>query len=135
MDEVLQAQGYHTHMSPAGPDGGVDIIGGRGPMGFESPHLVVQVKSSNDPVDVKVLRELQGVMQSFDAERGLLVSWGGFKRSVYDESRQLFFQVRLWNSDDLIESLSEHYTQLPDDLQAELPLQRIWTLLIDDQPQ
>lgn len=133
VDEVLRAQGYHTLVSPPGPDAGVDIIGGRGPMGFEPPHLVVQVKSSDDPADVKVLRELQGVMQSFDAERGLLVSWGGFKRSVYDEARQLFFQVRLWDSDDLIEAMSEHYEQLPDDLQAEFPLQRIWTLVIEDQ--
>lgn len=133
VDEVLRAQGYHTHMSPPGPDGGIDIIGGRGPMGFESPHLVVQVKSSDDPAQVNVLRELQGVMQSFDAERGLLVSWGGFKRTVYEEARQLFFQVRLWDADDLIEAITEHYSELPDDLQAELPLQRIWTLIIEDQ--
>lgn len=132
VNAVLQAQGYHTQLSPAGPDGGVDIIGGKGPMGFEAPHLVVQVKSSDDPADVKVLRELQGVMQSFDAERGLLVCWGGFKRTVYDEARQLYFQVRLWDSDDLLDAIADEYDNLPDDLQAELPLQRIWTLVLDE---
>lgn len=131
VDAVLRAQGYQTELSPAGADGGVDIIGGRGPMGFESPHLVVQVKSADDPVDVKVLRELQGVMNGFDADRGLLVAWGGFRRTVYEEARKLFFEVRLWDSDDLIEALSEHYEQLPADIQAELPLQRIWTLVME----
>jgi len=54
--EVLKAQGYRVLMSPVGPDGGIDIIAGRGPMGFDQPRLCVQVKSSDTPVDVTVLR-------------------------------------------------------------------------------
>ena len=132
VDEILQTQGYRTELSPAGPDGGVDIIAGKGPMGFEAPRLVVQVKSSDAPADVRVLRELQGVMKSFGADRGLLVSWGGFKSSVYREARTLFFEIRLWDADDLIEALTESYERLPDDLQAELPLKRIWTLVLEE---
>ena len=79
--EMLKAQGYKVLMSPAGPDGGVDIIAGRGPMGFDQPRLCVQVKSSDSPVDVTVLRELKGVMDDFKADQGLLISWGGFKQS------------------------------------------------------
>jgi len=37
VDGVLRAQGYRTELSPPGPDGGVDIMAGQGPMGFESP--------------------------------------------------------------------------------------------------
>lgn len=132
VDEVLQTQGYQTELSPAGPDGGVDIIAGKGPMGFEPPRLVVQVKSSDAPADVRVLRELQGVMKSFGADRGLLVSWGGFKSSVYREARTMFFDIRLWDADDLIEALTETYERLPDDLQAELPLKRIWALVLEE---
>ncbi len=51
-------------------------------MGFGSPRLCVQVKSSPSPADVNVLRGLQGVLQNFHAEQGLLVCWGGFKSSV-----------------------------------------------------
>ena len=80
---LLEAQGYETYMAPEGPDGGADIIAGQGPMGFDPPRLCVQVKSSDAPVDVKVFRELQGVMPNFGANQGLLVSWGGFKSSVY----------------------------------------------------
>jgi len=132
VDEILQVQGYRTELSPAGPDGGVDIIAGKGPMGFEAPRLVVQVKSSDAPADVRVLRELQGVMKNFGADRGLFVSWGGFKSSVYQEARTLFFEIRLWDADDLIEALAENYGQLPDDLQAELPLKRVWTLVLEE---
>lgn len=67
---ILEAQGYKVKVSPEGPDGGVDIIAGRGPLGFDPPRLAVQVKSGDSPVDVKVLRELQGVMKNFGAEQG-----------------------------------------------------------------
>jgi restriction system protein len=132
VDEILQVQGYRTELSPPGPDGGVDIVGGKGAMGFEAPRLVVQVKSSDSPADVRVLRELQGVMRNFGADRGLLVSWGGFKTSVFAESRKLFFEIRLWDADDLIEALAETYGHLPDDLQAELPLKRVWALVLEE---
>lgn len=129
---VLRAQGYQTEMSPQGPDGGVDIVAGRGPMGFDPPRLCVQVKSSDGPVDVKVLRELNGVMKDFGADQGLLVSWGGFKQSVFNDARRRFFEIRLWDADDLIQALLEDYEHLPADLQAELPLKRVWTLVLEE---
>lgn len=129
---VLEAQGYKTKMSPPGADGGVDIIAGRGAMGFDTPKLCIQVKSSDSPVDVKVLRELQGVMKNFGAEQGLLVSWGGFKKTVTIEAGRLFFEIRLWDSGDLVEVLLENYEHLPDELKAELPLKRIWTLVPEE---
>ena len=132
VDALLKAQGYKTQMSSPGPDGGVDITAGWGPMGFDHPRLCVQVKSSSWPVDVKTLRELQGVMKNFGAEQGLFVSWGGFKQSVRAEARQRFFEIRLWDAGDLVEVLLEQYDRLPEDLKAELPLKRIWTLVLDE---
>ena len=79
---VLRAQGYTVRISPPGADGGVDIVAGRGPMGFDAPRLCVQVKSGDERVDVTVLRELQGVMKNYRAEQGLIVAWGGFKQTV-----------------------------------------------------
>ena len=34
VNAILEAQGDTTHQSPEGPDKGVDIVAGRGPMGF-----------------------------------------------------------------------------------------------------
>jgi restriction system protein len=133
VDEVLKAQGYYTRRSPEGPDGGVDIIAGRGTMGFDPPFLCVQVKSADAPVDVGVLRELQGTMKSYGAERGLLVSWGGFKTSVVrGEAPRQFFEIRLWDADDLIKAIMNNYEHLSGDLQAELPLKRIWVLVPEE---
>ena len=130
---VLRAQGYKVQISPEGPDGGVDILAGHGPMGFDSPRLVVQVKSGNDPVDVKVVRELKGVMDSFGAENGLIIAWGGYKSSVPKEAARLFFTIRLWDADDLVKAVLDHYENLPDALQAELPLKHIWTLVLNEE--
>ena len=71
-------------------------------------------------------------MKTFGADQGLLVSWGGFNRVVLEEARRSFFTVRLWDSGDLIEAVLKSYENLPDALQAELPLKRIWGLVLEE---
>ena len=39
-----------------------------------------------------------------------------------------FFRVRLWTQKELLEQLFAHYDHLDEDLKAELPLKRIWTV-------
>jgi restriction system protein len=107
VEAVLQAQGFTTERTPVGADGGVDIVGGKGPLGLDVPRICVQVKSSDDPADVTVLRQMQGVLSTFGADVGLIVSWGGFKRSVEQEARRHFFRMRLWDADDLLEAVLE----------------------------
>lgn len=128
---VLQAQGYTTEVSKPGPDGGVDIVAGTGSMGFGSPRLCVQVKSSQTPADVTVLRSLYGSMDAFGADQGVLVCWGGFNRAVLEDARRSFFRVRLWDSGDLLENILKNYERLPETLQTELPLKRIWGLVLE----
>jgi restriction system protein len=132
VEAVLRAEGYLTRVSPPGPDGGVDILAGTGSLGFGSPRLCVQVKSSTAPVGVDVLRALQGILQNFHAEQGLLISWGGFKSAVINEARQSFFAIRLWDSGDLLAAILKNNEKFSDDLQAELPLKRIWALVLED---
>lgn len=132
VEAVIKAQGYVTSRSEPGPDGGVDILAGSGPLGFDSPRICIQVKSSTSSVSVDVLRALQGTIQSFKAEQGLLVSWGGFKRTVLDEARRSFFTVRLWDSGALLNEILKYYDQFPDDLKAELPLKRIWSPVLEE---
>lgn len=133
VDGVLRAQGYYTNVSSPGPDGGVDILAGMGRMGFGEPRICVQVKSGAQASDIKVFRELIGTMQNFKAQQGLLVSWSGFKRTVVEEAKRQFFNVRLWDDGDLIEAIEENYENLPEDLQAEIPLKKIWTLVKEDE--
>ena len=77
VEAVLRAQELVTNRTNPGPDGGVDILCGRGALGLDRPRLCVQVKSQDQAVDVKVIRELQGSLSTFGADAGLIVSWGG----------------------------------------------------------
>lgn len=126
---ILEAKGYEAVISPKGADDGVDILAGRGAMGFDAPMLCVQVKSGDDPQPREVLDQLQGVMKKFNAQHGLLVSWGGFKTTLEREARRLFFQIRLWNDQKLVEELQDVYDKLPKEIQADIPLKRIWVLV------
>ena len=132
VDAVLRADGWATKSSPPGADGGVDILAGRGSLGLDDPRLCVQVKSQNSPADVTVYRTLQGTMQTFKAQQGLLVCWGGFNRVVLTEARIGHFSVRLWDSSDLVQAIYRTYERLPAEVQAELPLKREWMLVVEE---
>ena len=133
VDGVLAVEGWVTKVSPPGPDGGVDILAGRGSLGLDGPRLCVQVKSQQSPADVTVYRTLQGTMHAFSAEQGLLVCWGGFNRAVLQAAKQGHFTVRLWDSSDLVGAIYRNYDRLPADIRAELPLKRVWLLVAEDQ--
>lgn len=125
---ILETQGYRVVVSPPGADGGVDIVAGKGALGFEGPRLVVQVKSQDAPVDVSVLRELRGVMSQFKAEQGLLVAWGGVTKALAREAQRLFFEIRIWDAGEVVRALQHSYDQVSEELQSDLPLKKIWVL-------
>lgn len=130
---ILQAQGYQVRVSPEGADGGVDIIAGKGTLGFDSPRLAVQVKSSDSPIDVGVLREFSGVMNTFGADHGLIVAWGGYRGTVEKEAARQYFKIRLWDADKVVSMVQQYYEQLPAEFQAELPLKQIWILVQEEE--
>ena len=128
VEAILRAQGYTTYRSPEGADGGADILAGAGPLGFGAPRLCVEVKSEAGPVDRPAVDKLLGAVAKFGAQEGLFVAWGGFKTNVQKEMAPSFFRVRLWTQKELLEQLFAHYDQLDEDLRAELPLKRVWTV-------
>ena len=132
VDAILRAQGYVIRPSPPGKDGGVDILAAAGPLGFDKPRICVQVKSSSSQIDVNILRELQGIIAKFKAEQGLLVAWGGFNNSTLKEAKDAFFSIRLWDQGDLLSEIFKYYELFDDELKAELPLKRIWGLVLEE---
>jgi restriction system protein len=125
---ILNAQGYTCWQSPEGADGGADILAGDGPMGFGSQRICVEVKSGDGLVDRPTVDKLMGAMTKFNAPQGLFVAWGGFKSNVQKELASSFFRVRLWTQHDLLEQLFLNYERLDEEIKAELPLKRIWTV-------
>lgn len=132
VEGILKAQGYVTYRSPEGADGGADILAGAGPLGFGAPRLCVEVKSEGTLIDRPTVDKLLGAVSKFGAQEGLFVSWSGFKANVQKELAASFFRVRLWTQKELLEALFAYYEQLDEDLRAELPLKRIWTVAMQD---
>ena len=131
--QLLKAQGYTTYLSPEGADGGADILAGAGPLGFGAPRLCVEVKSEDSPIGRADVDKLLGAVSKFAAQEGLFVSWGGFKQNVFREMAGSFFKIRLWSQKELLEALFANYDKLDEDLKAELPLKRIWTVAAQDE--
>lgn len=133
VEAILNAQGYTTYRSPEGADGGADILAGTGPLGFGSPRLCVEVKSEASPIDRPTVDKLLGAVSKFGADEGLFVSWSGFKSTVQKELATSFFRVRLWTQKELLEQLFANYDRLSEDIRAELPLKRIWTVAAQEE--
>ncbi len=133
IEGILNAKGYTTYRSPEGADGGADILAGAGPLGFGSPRLCVEVKSEDSPIDRPTVDKLLGAVSKFGADEGLFVSWGGFRKNVHKELASSFFRLRLWSQAEILKALFENYEHLDEELKAELPLKRIWTVAIPEE--
>jgi len=124
---ILEAEGYRCMVSPPGPDGGVDISAGRGPLGLDSPRLLVQVKSGGQ-IGAPVVSQLQGVMSTHGADQGLLVAWSGLSKQARDALKNQQLHVRVWEAAEVIDALLRTYDRLPSEIQAAVPLRRVWML-------
>ena len=91
------------------------------------------MKSGSTPTDQPTVDKLLGAVTKFGATEGLFVSWGGFKPNVQKELAASFFRVRLWSQKELLEQLFSTYDKLDEDLKAELPIKRIWTVTSQSQ--
>ncbi len=129
---VLEARGYVTVQAPVGADGGVDIVAGMGPFGLDAPRLAVQVKSSDCPVPVPLLRHFEGQIGRFGAETGLFVSWGGFAGETCVSPMRDFFKLRLWDADALLDEVLAVYEKLPESIRADLRLKQVWIPVLDE---
>ena len=125
---ILRARGLTCVVSPPGPDKGIDIVAGSGPLGLDSPRLVVQCKSGANAVDGKVVQQLQGAMGTIGAEQALLVTFGGVNKAAGDLLNNQQFKVKVWDAEDLVEVLLEDYERLDPAIQELIPLRHIWTL-------
>lgn len=109
VEAILNAQGFTTHHSDKGADGGIDILAAPDTLGFGRPRICVQVKSQTSALERPVFDQLVGTMQHVGADQGLLVCWGGFKPTIHKVAPQNFFKVRLWDQNDLIDQLLKYY--------------------------
>lgn len=130
---VLEAQGYVVLEAPKSADQGVDVLAGAGPLGFDAPRLVVQVKHRADRATQPEVQQLHGALAQFQAKRALFVSWSDYTSDAKKMARLNFFSMRLWNANDLLDAIFKQYGDLPEEIRTEIPLKQIWTLALDEE--
>lgn len=126
VEALLTAEGFKCRNSPPGADGGVDVLAGMGPLGMDSPKLVVQVKSQTGAVSDTVLQQLNGAIHRFQADQALLVTFGGVTGPAKTYLETQYFNIRVWTMDDIIQAIYKHYPVLDSEMKARLPLKQIW---------
>ena len=129
---ILTAEGLKCDVAPPGRDGGIDITAGRGPLGIDSPTVLVQVKSGGQVGD-PVVSQLQGVVSRHGADQGLLVAWGGLTAPARDQVRNNRLRMRVWDAEDIVDGVLRNYHRLTADMQARLPLKQVWMLTNPDE--
>lgn len=132
VEALLTAEGFKCRNSPPGADGGVDVLAGMGPLGMDSPKLVVQVKSQTSAVSDTVLQQLNGAIHRFHADQALLVTFGGVTGPAKTYLETQYFNIRVWTMDDILQAIYKHYDLLPSEMKARLPLKQIWVPISSD---
>ena len=126
---LLTAMGYHVaHIAAPGPDGGVDLIVYKDPLGTTVPRIKVQVKHrATSKVSVREIRELQGLLSNND-EVGLMVSTGGFTGDAERAARTSSKHVDMIDLARLVTLWGQHYVRVDEEGRAMLPLAPIYFL-------
>ena len=102
---------------------------GRELLGLDAPSPLVLVKSGANAIDAPTVRQPHGVISTHGADQGLLVAWGGINRVAASELSTQRFNLRVWDADDLIESICRNYKRLPEAIRTRLPRRQIWTIV------
>lgn len=125
---ILSAEGMTCKVQPKGADGGVDIIAGSGVLGISSPTFIVQVKSQDSRVGPEVLDQLGGVVGQHQADHGLLVALGGLTAPAKAKVNVQQLKVAVWDAEEVLDRLLEHYEVMPDEVKRKIPLRKDWII-------
>lgn len=123
---LFRGMGYYTpFVAPKGPDGGIDIVAYKDPIGAELPRIRIQVKHR---IDTKVGRaEVASLNSDLQKEGyiGIIVSSGGFSNDALNEIRKTNKHIEKIDIEDFIDLWEKHYKKLSDEDRNLLPLREI----------
>ncbi len=127
--ELLIGMGYYVpFVAPPGPDGGIDIVAYKDPLGTSAPRIRCQVKHRpNNKVAVAEVRALEGVLRK-DGDIGLIVSSGGFTTEADREIQVSSKHIERMDLDRLLTLWQNHYDHVRESGKSLLPLVRVFFL-------
>ncbi|WP_430428748.1 restriction endonuclease [Parasphingorhabdus sp.] len=118
---LLKCMGYHSRVTQASADGGIDIIAHRDELGFEPPIIKVQCKQILSTIGRPDIQQLHGAIEH--GEHGLFVTLGSFTSDARTFERTKP-NMRLIDGPTLIDLIYSHYHQFEPRYQMLLPLKR-----------
>ncbi|MEZ5710093.1 MAG: restriction endonuclease [Blastomonas sp.] len=120
---LLRCMGYHSRVTQASADGGIDIIAHRDELGFEPPIIKVQCKQILSTIGRPEVQQLHGAIEI--GEHGLFVTLGNFSADArtYERGKP---NLRLIDGPTLIELIYSHYHEFDPRYQMLLPLKRTY---------
>ncbi len=120
---LLECMEYHTRVTQASGDGGVDVIAHRDELGFEPPIIKVQCKQVTDKIGDPVINQLLGTLG--EGEFGLVVSLGSYTTQAKATERNKP-KLRLIDGEQLVNLVLENYNELAPKYRAMIPLKQIY---------
>jgi len=120
---LLEKIGYHTRVSPPGPDRGIDIIAHKDELGFEPPIIKVQVKSSDSNIGRPEVSQLFGSIG--EKEFGLFIALSGFTSQAISFAASKT-NLRLIDGDGFIKLILTYYEKLDSRYKGILPLKQVY---------
>jgi len=131
--ELLKAMGYYVpYVAPPGPDGGVDVVAYKDPLGTTTPRIRAQVKHREQKVTVNEVRELEGVLRK-EGDMGLIVSRSGFTSDAEREIRSSTKHIETMDLNRLVSLWQEHYEKIGEAGKALIPLVKVYFLAPADE--
>jgi len=126
--ELLRGMGYYVpYVAPPGPDGGIDLIAYRDPLGTSTPRIRCQIKHRQNKMTANEVRELEGVIRT-DGDTGLVVSSNGFTTEATREVRSSRVHIEMMDIERIIDLWQDHYNHVSETGRALLPLVRLFFL-------
>lgn len=122
---LLRGMGYYTPFIAAkGPDGGIDIVAYKDPLGVEGARIKVQVKHRKDTKATRQeISSLNGILRN--GEIGLFISSGGFTKESLIEIRNSNNHIGKIDLDDFINLWEKYYTNLSEEDRGLMPFRQI----------
>lgn len=127
IENLLQAMGYRTRVSPHGGDRGKDIIAYKDEL---PPRIVVQVKSQDGDIAETTLQSLKGAMH--EGDYGLFVTLSNYTSNAkkYLNEHPI---IRGINGSELVDLILKYYEQLDEEYRKIIPLKKVYIPVSKDE--
>lgn len=122
--EIIRTMGFQAESAPPGPDQGVDIVAHPDEFGFEDPIIKVQVKHRQSSSGIGDIQRFIGALNP--KEKGIFVSTGGFTSEAEKTVDKTEKRVKLYDREEFVDWLKEHYEDIDPEFKALVPLRNIW---------